>query len=58
MLDVCCVPTSYDEHTGMVKTGDECQVSAYMLLCKFAFVVCCVEVLIHPSFFLSLTRCL
>ena len=51
MLDVCCVPTSYDENIAMVKTGNECQLSAYMLLLgKFAIVVCCAEVLLQPSF--------
>ena len=51
MLDVCCVPMSYDQYLAMVKTGNECQVSAYMLLLgKFATVVCCAEVLFGPSF--------
>ena len=51
MLDVCCVPASYDEHIAMVKTGNECQLSAYMLLLgKCAIVVCCAEVLFQPSF--------
>ena len=36
----------------MVKTRNECQLSANMLLLgKFATVVCCAEVLFHPSFF-------
>ena len=48
---VCCVPTSYDEYIAMVKTGNECQLSASMLvLGKFAVVVCCAEVLFQfPS---------
>ena len=32
MLDVCCVPTSYDKYVALVKTGNACQLSAYMLL--------------------------
>ena len=37
----------------MVKTGNECQLSAYVvLLGKFAIVVCCTEVLFQPSFLL------
>ena len=51
MLDFCCVHTSYDEYTAMVKTGIECQLSAYMLFVgKFAAAVCCAEVLFQPSF--------
>ena len=51
MLDVCCVPTSYDEYIAIVKTGNECQLLAYMsLLGKFAIVVCCAEVFFQPSF--------
>ena len=34
MLDVCCVPTSYDEYIAMVKTGNECQLSACMLFSR------------------------
>ena len=53
MLDVCCVPTSHDEYITIVKTGNECQLSAYMLLLgKCAVVVCCAEVLFQPSFLL------
>ena len=51
MLDVCCVLTSYDEYIAMVKTGNECQPSAYMLLLgEFSTVVCCAEVLFQTSF--------
>ena len=51
MLDVCCVPTSYDEYILMVKTGNECQLSAYILLHgELAIVVSCAEVLFQPSF--------
>ena len=51
MLDVCCVLTSYDEYIAMVKTGNECQLAAYMLLLgNFASAVCCAEVLFQPSF--------
>ena len=32
MLDDLVVPTSYDEWSAMVKTGDECQLTAYMSL--------------------------
>ena len=52
MLDVCCVLTTYDEYIAMAKTGNECQLSACLLLLgKFAVVVCCAEVLFQPSFF-------
>ena len=52
MLHVCCVPSSQDEYFARVKTGNECQLSANMLLLgKFATVVCCAEVLFQPSFF-------
>ena len=34
MLDVCCVPASSDEYIAMVKTGNDCQRSAYMLLAR------------------------
>ena len=55
MHDVCCVPTSYDECIAMVKTGNECQLSAYMLLVgNLATAVCCAEVLFQQSFFVSL----
>ena len=55
MLDVCFVPTSYDEYIAMVKTGNECQFSALMLLLgNFAIVVCCADVLFQPSFLVSL----
>ena len=51
MLDVCCVPTSYDEYIAVVKTGNECQPSAYILLLgKFSTVVCFAEVFFQPSF--------
>ena len=30
MLDVCYDPTSYDECTAMVETGNECEHAAYM----------------------------
>ena len=51
MLDVCCVPTSYDEYIAIAKIGNECQLSAYMLLLsKLAIVVFCAEVLFQPSF--------
>ena len=50
MLDVC-VPTSYYEYIAMVKTGNECQLSAYMLLLgNLATSVCCSEVPFEPSF--------
>ena len=46
MLDAHCVPTSPDENIAIVKTGNECQLSAYMvLLGKF-------------STLMPLTRCL
>ena len=32
MLDVCCVLASYDGYIATVKIGNECQLSAYMLL--------------------------
>ena len=49
MLDVCCVPTS----SAMVKTRNECQLSAYkLLLGNLATAVCCAEPLCHS------TRCL
>ena len=39
----------------MIRTGKECQLSAFMLLLgKFAAVVCCAEVLFQPSFIVSL----
>ena len=51
MLFVYCVPTLYDEYIAMVKTGNECQLSAYMLfLGKFSIVVCFADVLFKPSF--------
>ena len=51
MLGVCCVLTSYDEYIAMVQTGNECQLSAYILLLgKFSTVVCCAEVLFQPNF--------
>ena len=51
MLDVYCVPTSYGECIAMAKTGNECQLLAFMLLLgKFSTVVCCAEVLFQPSF--------
>ena len=51
MLDVCSVPTSYDEYIATVKTGNDCQLSAYILLLgKFATMVCCAKVLFQPSF--------
>ena len=51
MLDVCCVPKSYDEYVAMIRTANECQLSAYMLLLgTFATVVCCAEELFQPSF--------
>ena len=34
MLDVYGVPTLYDEYIAMAKTGNECQLSAYMLLLR------------------------
>ena len=44
MFDDCCVPTSYDEYIAMVKTGNEGQLSAYMMLFgKFSTVVCFTE---------------
>ena len=50
MFDVCCIPTSCDEYIAMVKTGNECQLSAHMLfLGKFSTVVCFAEVLFQPS---------
>ena len=30
MLDVCAIPTVYDECTAMVKTGNECLLGNYM----------------------------
>ena len=55
MLDVCCVHTSYVEYIAMVKTRNECQLSAYMLFVgNFATAVCCAEVLFQPSFLVSL----
>ena len=51
MLHVCCVRTSYDEYIAMVKTRNECQLSAYMLLRgNLAAAICCAEVLFQPSF--------
>ena len=51
MLDVCCVHTSHDEYIAMVKTGNECQLSAYkMFVGNLATAVCCAEVLFQPSF--------
>ena len=51
MLDVCCVPTSYDEYIAMVKTGNECQVSAYMLLLgNLATAVCCAGSVVPAKF--------
>ena len=44
------VLTTYDEHIATVKTGNECELSAYMLLLgKCAIAVCCAEVLFQPS---------
>ena len=41
MLDVCCVPTSYDEYIAIVTTGNECQLSDYMLfVSNLATAVC------------------
>ena len=56
MLDVCCVPSSYDEYIATVKTRNECQLSAYMLLLgNLAAAVCCAEVLFQSSFLVSLS---
>ena len=51
---------SDDEYIAMVKTGNECQLSVYMLLHgNNATAVCCAEVLFQPSFSLChQTRCL
>ena len=48
------------EYIAMVKTGNECQLSVYMLLHgNNATAVCCAEVLFQPSFSLChQTRCL
>ena len=47
VLDACCVPTSFDEYIAMVKTGNECQLSAYY----FLFGKCAIaEVLFQSSF--------
>ena len=46
ILDVGRVHTSYDEYIAMVKTGNECQLSTYMLFVgNIAIAVCCAEVL-------------
>ena len=48
---LCCDPTSYDEYQAMVKTGNQCQLSAFILLLgTCAIAVCCAEVLFQPSF--------
>ena len=39
--------------TEMIKTGSECQLGGYILHGKLAAVICCAEVLIQPSSFLS-----
>ncbi len=47
MLDVCCLPTSYDEYIAKVRTRNESQLSAFMLLLgEFPSVVCCAEVFV------------
>ena len=58
MLDVCIVLSSYVEYIAMVKTANECQLRAYMILHgKFSTVVCCAEVMWQPIFSLMwLTR--
>ena len=44
------VLTTHDEHIATVKTGNECELSADMLLLgKCAIAVCCEEVLFQPS---------
>ena len=49
MLDVSCVPTSYDEYVAMVKTGNECHLLVHMpSLGNLATAVCCAEVLFQP----------
>ena len=48
MLDICCVPTSYDEYC------NECQLSVFMLLLgNLATAVCCAKVLFQPNFLVS-----
>ena len=33
MIDVCCVPTLYDEYIGMVKSGNECMSASQTTCC-------------------------